>query len=193
MKYLLTLLIFPHLLFGYAAHHFFNRFPNAYFVETGSQDGHGIGAGIAAGFKEVHSIELSETHYLRCKALFQDSPKVHLWLGDSGIVLEEVIREMDAPITFWLDGHFCGNTSAKGDVNCPILQELECIKNHPIKTHTILIDDIRLFGSEHFDFIPLSLIEAKIREINPEYTITYEDAHHFSQDVLVARIIPTQD
>ena len=46
---------------------------------------------------------------------------------------------------FWLDGHYSGGETAKGDADSPLREELEAIGRHPIKTHVIPIDDVRSF------------------------------------------------
>lgn len=165
----------------------FAKYPNAYFVETGSFMGAGIRSALDAGFPVLYSIELSPVYYQYCRYLFRGFPQVHLFEGDSAQQLDFVLDKIDAPATFWLDGHCSGGNTARGDSGTPILLELERIARHPIKTHTILIDDVRLFGSEEFDFISLDQVVERIRRINPLYTISFEDGY-VPGDILVARI-----
>ena len=75
---------------------------------------------------------------------FQNNPRVTLIHGDSGVVLEDALKLVDAPATLWLDGHFSNGDTVKGIDYTPILRELECIQSHNIKSHTIIIDDIRI-------------------------------------------------
>lgn len=166
---------------------FFKKFPNRFFVETGSYEGEGISQAVNAGFAEIHSIELSELFYAKCQERFKNQSNVHLWLGDSGVILQNIISTISEPITFWLDGHWSGEPTARGKTNTPILEELNAIQRHPIKTHIILIDDVRCFGQEEFDYIKLSGIIRKIFEINRNYKITYARGHKHN-DILVAQI-----
>ena len=77
--------------------------------------------------------------------------------------------------------------------SAPLLDELIAIAKHPIKTHTILIDDRRLIGTVDLacpgwaELTEELVIEA-IMAINPEYEISYRDTKHGKQDVIVARI-----
>ena len=48
--------------------------------------------------------------------------------------------------------------------------ELEHIKNHTIKTHTIIVDDIPLYFGDG------EKVKEKILEINPDYKFVIEDA-----------------
>jgi hypothetical protein len=65
------------------------------------------------------------------------------------------------------------------------------IKYHAIKTHTILIDDIRLIKSKANEFKDIEfdldgLIDL-IKSINPVYDISFVDGH-VKNDILVAKI-----
>ena len=164
----------------------FLLYPNSVFVETGTLYGDGVQNALLTGFKEIHSIELSPKYYFFTKERFDNQSNIHIHLGDSGKILYEVIREIAAPITFWLDAQFCGHDTARGAKMTPILEELEQIKRHPIKTHTILIDDVRLFGTWYFDHVAKEEILQKLYEINPNYTITYADGF-VENDILVAQ------
>lgn len=166
----------------------FKHYWNPVFIETGSCMGDGIANALEAGFPEIHSIELSP-HFLGiCQKRFIDNRNVHLYEGDSSVVLREVLKNIDQRATFWLDGHYSWNGTARGDTNTPILAELAIIAEHPIKNHTILIDDVREFGTVEFDFIELEDIIQMIKSINPNYQIHYEDGY-ISKDVLVAEIL----
>jgi len=156
-------------------------------VETGTWVGEGVEEALQAGFNEIYSIELSPKWHKYCVEKFQSLPNVHLSQGDSGKVLEEVISQIDQPITFWLDAHYSGEPTAKGETNTPILNELNAIKKHPIKTHTILIDDTRCFGTDDFDYIKIHEALDILFQINPNYVITYRDGHK-RNDTLVAYI-----
>lgn len=166
----------------------FAKYPNAYFIETGSLLGDGIQMALDAGFQKVYSIELAPHYYEKCRERFAGNSNVLVFLGDSTYVLPELMKHIHAPATFWLDGHYSwGISSGKGELNSPILAELESIRQSAIKTHTILIDDIRLLGTEHFDYVTLDQLIIKLLEINPNYTITFENGY-IENDVLVAYI-----
>jgi hypothetical protein len=103
-------------------------------------------------------------------------------------VLPDILKKIDSPITFWLDGHHsCGDT-ALGEHWAPLMQELDVIKEHPLNTHTILIDDMRCWEkpSEVHGFFKDDIFK-KLREINPNYKFTYEDGH-VPNDILVAHL-----
>jgi hypothetical protein len=70
---------------------------------------------------------------------------------------------------------------------CPLETELNIISQHPIKIHTIMVDDMRCCNTDYFDFKSKELIEQAILKINPEYKLVYENSWEPS-DILVATI-----
>lgn len=167
----------------------FNRYLNNWFVETGSHMGDGIQMALDAGFKSVFSIELTKEYYDHCIKRFQNIQGVALFLGDSVEKLPEVIESIWGPATFWLDGHWdiCAEET-RGILDFPLLKELDIIASHPIKNHTIIIDDVRLFNTI-WKLGQENVIEM-IYRINPNYEIHYEDGMAGRRnDVLIAQTI----
>lgn len=169
----------------------FKRHVNPVFFETGSFYGDGIDSALKAGFKEIYSVELSPALFDVCQARFKKNKNVHLYQGDSTEVLRDILPQISQRTTFWLDGHYSEGVTVKGYTNTPILAELTLIGKHPIKTHTILIDDVRQFGTKDFDYISIDKIVQMIKSINPDYQISYEDGF-VANDVLVAEIPDTK-
>ena len=166
----------------------FKNYPNPVFIETGSYFGDGIQLAVDAGFNEIYSIELSEKYHGISSRRFSNVPSVKVVRGESHEVLGDLINKIETPITFWLDGHYSAGDTAKGKFIAPLIQELECIKAHPIKTHKILIDDLRcwnVYNPAH-GFTTEDLIKI-IMEINPNYTIEYLDGHE-PNDILAAEV-----
>ena len=167
----------------------FEAFPNYYFVETGTFDGQGIRYALRAKFPMIFSMELLPAHVKQVSNLFTGNKNVKVIQGDSGKNLYNLIKNLDKPITFWLDAHSgIDNDKQK---NTPILEELEQIKWHHIKTHTILIDDMHCCGTVLFDHLTQDQIAAKVMEINPEYEITYVpggDDAEYPVNVMCARV-----
>ena len=169
------------------------------FIETGTHSGKTVEVALSLGFKHIYSIELSDKWFNYCSSLFAKYDNVHILHGDSSTVLKDVLAKIDEPCLFWLDGHFSGGDTACGDLPCPIYNELNAIKEHNTKNHTILIDDMRGFGPKKaellFDVEELKDLTQegvvnKVLEINPNYKISYEDGKHdhlvFKDDILVA-------
>lgn len=168
----------------------FAPFLNKYFVETGTYGGSGIQHALNAGFKEIRSIDIDMGHYLFSSERFRDRKNVKLMRGDSSRDLYQLIQDIDAPATFWLDAHIYP-VRTDGGKNCPLIEELEQIRQHPIKTHTILIDDLHCCDSEAFDHLSREDIIRKLLEINPNYKISYVpggDEGEYPENVMVAKV-----
>lgn len=168
------------------------------FIETGTFTGNGVEQALELGFKYVISIELSERYYNLASERFQFHPRVKIIRGDSYKVLPRILKNIDCQCTFWLDAHYSGSDTAVGDYNSPLLYELDAIRNHHIKTHTILIDDLRCWTKDtnHFEYdktdprsngFDVNDILDKIYQINKAYKIKYLDGY-IDNDVLLAEI-----
>lgn len=156
------------------------------FIETGSYEGKTIEKAVAMGFKKIYSIELAEVLFKLCKEKFIDNKEVEMIFGDSTLQLKLLLDKINEPCLFWLDSHYSWGQTAKGDVYCPLYQELDIIMAHPIKTHTILIDDVRLMSTEWKD-IKIEILYEKLRQINPNYKFSFENGV-IENDILVASL-----
>jgi hypothetical protein len=151
---------------------------NPVFIETGTLNGGGIALALQFPFETVHSIEIDPQSHANALAMFAGEKRVRLHLGDSAVVLPELIKTIDVPITFWLDGH---------TPHTPLYQELRSIALHPIKTHTIIIDDLRVFGKTLWGLeVDLKTTLELLLAINPAYKIELEDSCNGPKDILVA-------
>ena len=122
---------------------------NDIFIETGAFIGGGIECAIRRGFKEIHSIELSEKYYNMCREKFKNFPNVHLHHGDSGVLLAKILDKIDCGVTFWLDGHYSSlDTACANDYVTPVQFELDAIRKHNNKDHVVIIDDMKDFTIE---------------------------------------------
>jgi hypothetical protein len=168
----------------------FRPYPNSVFIETGTWHGDGIQAALDAGFREVRSIELSPALHQQARTRFARRPEVKLWLGSSGEVLRDVIADVTEPATFWLDAHYSGGDSMLGPEACPVLLELAILAEHPVKTHTLLIDDVRCFGSTYS--VDVESVRRAISAINPAYRMSFDRSGwpQLGLDILVAVVGP---
>jgi hypothetical protein len=176
---------------------------NNIFVETGSHYGDGIQLALEAGFEKIISIECNEQYYLRCVDRFCGNEKVQLYYGDSSVDLSKMISDINESVTFWLDAHYMWNDPNQdieehpGRGKIPLIDELTQIKNHHIKDHVIIIDDLNPLSclSPIGDKPPTGSIETKaenlitfVSTINERYTFTVQDIDN--QDVfLVCKVL----
>lgn len=151
-------------------------FGTTIFIETGTCGGNTTRNALPL-FQETHSIELAPHLYQRAIARFKDYANVHLYCGDSAQLLPQILPTVSGRILFWLDGHYSGNSTAKGDCNTPIIGELQAIAKSGITDAIILIDDIRCFqgpdaapeDSVFSGYPTCAELEKLVLNINPQY------------------------
>ena len=195
IRFLLAFAFLPICMWGNIGPQGFHQYKRRVFIETGCYMGNGIQKALEAGFSVIYSLDISPHFVQHCQNRFRNNSNVHVLLKDTRTHLQDVLVDIHEPVTFWLDAHNGSpDPKAIGVSNTPLMEELEQIKRHPIKTHTILIDDLHCCGRIYFDYLSLEDIKAKVLEINPHYTITFVaggDRGEYPNNVLVA-YIPTK-
>ena len=121
------------------------RFGLRILVETGTAWGDTIHA-LRHDFDRLYTIELGERIYRYACRRFRAFPHIRVLAGDSGTVIGEILKEIDAPALFWLDGHYGGPLTARGDEDSPVEKELQHVLAHRrVRDHVVLLDDARFF------------------------------------------------
>jgi hypothetical protein len=141
-------------------------------VETGTFHGEMIEAQKRT-FKTLYSIELDDTLYSAAVKRFKYDRNIHLLLGDSGEKITDVISVLENRAIFWLDGHYSGTYTALGDLECPILKELDGIFSGTFTNHILLIDDARCFVGANSYPTPEELLE-RVKQYNPNYLLSID-------------------
>ena len=148
----------------------FKKYKNNHstFVETGTHHGDGVAKALSLGFNKVITVEILEDLYQECVQRFSSEiskGQVELLLGDSNELLPKMLSLLTEPSLIFLDGHFNNGE--------PLWGELEILKNHPIKNHTIIIDDFKNYFSSRENELKL-----RLKEINPNYEFAFEDSYN---------------
>jgi hypothetical protein len=155
------------------------KYPNKWFIESGTFRSDAIALALDAGFEHIRTIDIDPEAAIFCSNRFWLTKNTHLdikcYTGDSAVMLWEMIRDIDEPITFWLDSHSQLFEDEKdfGAAIFPLLKELEQIYRHPVKTHTILIDDILMMTHPDVTGWTRERLEIWLTEINPSYKFEY--------------------
>lgn len=140
----------------------------ATFIETGTCGGQGTKAAEMAGYKTIHTIEIHEIQYNSTVKSFQDADEpildcdINFYLGDSRFVLPEILKTINEKCVFFIDAH-------DHIYGVAAYEELAIIKNHFIKNHTILIDDIPLYFGDG------TQLKKVLLDINPDYKFKFLD------------------
>jgi hypothetical protein len=155
----------PHILKQQTVLDYGRRFGILTFVETGTFMGDMVDA-VADQFDQVHSVELGPDLFEKARLRFAGLDHVRIHQGDSAAVLPEILRSLNNPALFWLDGHYSAGITAKGQKDTPIIEELEAIYRHNKTGHVILIDDARLFDGSG-DYPSLDDLRRRLKEWSP--------------------------
>lgn len=119
-----------------------------YAVETGTYVGDSA-LMLADVLDGVWSVELKPEILAQARQRTANRPNIHLFEGYSPEVLPGMLAQVPGPALYWLDGH--GGTFGANDVpahikECPVLDELAAVAEHPHAARSvILIDDARAF------------------------------------------------
>jgi hypothetical protein len=148
------------------------RFGLHVLVETGTCSGTMVEAQ-RRKFRRIWSIELNPDLAQRCKTRFRSESSVEIVQGDSAIELPRFLASLREPALFWLDAHYSGGVTAKGDSETPIEAELTLVLSHSDR-HVVLVDDARYFDGTH-DYPTLDAVRALTRRIRPDHRVSVED------------------
>lgn len=135
-------------------------------VETGTYQGDMVQA-MRKHFNQIYSIELDKALAERAQKRFSGIGKIQILQGDSAQVLPQVLAKIHEPALFWLDGHFSGGQTAKGDLDTPIVAELNSIFSAHLPSFVIIIDDARCFVGQN-DYPTLESLRSLIAAQTPK-------------------------
>jgi hypothetical protein len=145
------------------------RFGLRMLVETGTFYGDTSFA-LRNDFDRIVTIELDRALYERASGRLKAYPHITLLQGDSGKLITRVLAEVSEPVLFWLDAHYSGGFTARGDLDSPIFAELDAILTHSIRNHVILIDDARDFTGQG-GYPTLPRLHEYVQAKRPDLTI----------------------
>ena len=162
----------PHIVKQKTVDEFRTRFNTAILVETGTYLGEMVEVQ-RNHFSKIYSIELSRRLYKKALKRFKQYPHIEILQGDSGVVLGTLIKKLEYPTLFWLDGHYSQGMTAKGDKECPVIEELSAILSSSLN-HVILIDDARMFNGTH-DYPTISEIKEVFEKKSRDFSLEIQN------------------
>jgi hypothetical protein len=99
--------------------------------------------------KFVYTIEPSEKYYKLSVKNLKSYENIKIYNDTSENKLNDILEiiKPNSDVCFWLDGHWSGGDTFKGETDTPILSELDTIERYlnNFSKLNILIDDFRIF------------------------------------------------
>jgi len=114
------------------------------FVETGTFQAETVRK-MERFFDQLITIEIDPKLHAAARAQFP-SPKIRYVLGDSVGELRKIAQECREPAFFYLDAHFSGEGTGKGQQDVPLIEEMQILGKRA-QADCIVVDDLRLFGT----------------------------------------------
>jgi len=142
------------------------------FIESGTYMGDMVWAQ-QDNFEQLYSVELSKEFVEQARKRFKKKKHIHIIQGDSGKIMFTLIKEIHEPALFWLDGHYSAGNTARGDKDCPIIEEVKAILSSGLE-HVLLIDDARYFTGQR-DYPTKEALTAFILNLYPQSEIHEEN------------------
>ena len=167
----------------------FKKYP--LFIETGTHNGDTIFS-VEPYFNFLYTIELSKKYFNNTRSRYKGN-KINFILGDSSTVFESLLPNINQDAVFFLDGHWSSGDTAKGNKDCPLIEEIHHINSLYKNKAIIIIDDFRLFGKGPMVGLNedwTSINKQKIIDIlsNRITEIYHLDSTHAKDDILIIHI-----
>ncbi len=125
-------------------------------------------------FSRLYTIEISPLLAELAVARFKRCQHVRVIQGDSARMLPGIIKEIQEPTLFWLDGHHSAGLTGGAQQDSPIRQEIDAIFSLAEFPFAVLMDDARCFGSEK-GYPSLVELEQRIRAYAPHASWSVEN------------------
>jgi hypothetical protein len=124
--------------------------------------------------RRIVSIEIDPELHAAAKRRFAGRPHIEILRGDALDLVPQLISGSQESSLVWLDGHFSGGITGKGELIEPAPEILERIAGTgPTQDLTIVVDDLRLFGRQP-GFPPLDRLMGAARSAFPDAEIWAE-------------------
>jgi SAM-dependent methyltransferase len=147
-------------------------------VETGTFLGDTTHFLASRGYRVV-TIEVDQRLADLARARFAGSVKVQTVEGDSGALMPGLIAKLDQAALFYLDGHYSGSGTGRGEHETPVVKEVEAILAGAHDGSFVIIDDARCFGALP-DFPPLPEFLTRLKSRGVDHVVVSDDNIRFA-------------
>lgn len=167
------------------------KYKTNYFIETGTHSGRAVMMALELGIPHIRSVEVWERLYREFKEQLGSNEFVTLYHGDSPDTLPTMLADVHESAVIFLDAHAAVDGKDRVQYGkSPVLFELQAIRQHHLKNHIIMVDDIDDFDAEQYTdiygTISSEMIKREIRKINLNYK--FEKFGEEGHTILVATV-----
>jgi hypothetical protein len=159
----------PHLIKSRTIKEYQNKYQINILIETGTYLGDMVEAQ-RNNFSKIISIEISESLQKKATKRFSKYKHIKILHGDSSNILPVIMKDIQKPAIFWLDGHYSAGITEKGQKECPIFEEIDAILNENHFKHILLVDDARCFIGKN-DYPTIEELTDYIKAKNNKYQL----------------------
>lgn len=98
---------------------------------------------------KIYTIEPAKTIHNFVSSKYSKIRNIEFLHGTSEALFNTTLEKTQTSINLWLDGHYSGDVTFKGEVDSPIVHELEALTRNLNRYNSIrvFVDDFRLFGT----------------------------------------------
>jgi len=147
-------------------------------IETGTFLGDTANFLAARGYSVI-TVEIEPRIAAWARARFDGVANVRVVEGDSGLLMTGLIADLDQPALFYLDGHYSGGETGKGQHETPVVKEVEVILRDAPSGSFVIIDDARCFGRLQ-DYPSLIDFLSSLRDRGVDDAVVMDDSIQFS-------------
>jgi len=147
-------------------------------IETGTFLGDTANFLAARGYSVI-TVEIEPRIAAWARARFDGFANVRVVEGDSGLLMTGLIADLDQPALFYLDGHYSGGETGKGQHETPVVKEVEVILRDAPSGSFVIIDDARCFGRLK-DYPSLIDFLSSLRDRGVDDAVVMDDSIQFS-------------
>lgn len=124
-----------------------NGIAGATWVETGTSLGVTTRL-LAAHASKVYTLEPEPVLFANARRSLADLANVEVLNGTSERLLPQILEQLSGDVNFWLDGHYSGGVTFKGEKDTPVVEELAALgrARGRLGRVVVLVDDIRYFS-----------------------------------------------
>lgn len=116
------------------------------FVESGTYLGDTV-AFFVPHARRIVSVEIEPSLHAAARRRFSAEPHVDIVFGDAADCIPRILAGLEEGCMLWLDGHFSGGETGRGDQEEPVIRVLGGLRDLRLEgPFTVVVDDLRLFG-----------------------------------------------